>query len=74
LNEGGKLEGMMKERDLYQCPACGHIDHDEQDGTGHWEQGTCSDEHYEATGWSYWTLACSKCGAVNDMPLVKSSM
>lgn len=55
--------------ELYQCPACGHVDHDEQDGTGHWEQGTSRD-HLGEPGWSYWFLECSKCGAENDMRLV----
>ena len=57
-------------RELFKCPACGHVDHDEQDGTGHWEQGTASEEHDDDDNWSDWTLACSKCGEVNDMPRV----
>lgn len=58
--------------DLYRCPACGHIDHDQQNGDGHWEQGTASDEHMDdPEHWSYWTLRCSKCGEINDMQKVK---
>lgn len=57
---------------LYRCPTCGKVAHDEQDGTGHWEQGT-SQEHAEEPGWSYWTLWCSACGEVNDMQEVNDA-
>lgn len=55
---------------LYRCQTCGHVDHDEQDGTGHWEQGG-SQSHADKPGWSFWTLMCSKCGATGDMPEAK---
>lgn len=54
---------------LYVCPLCGYVDHDHQDGTGHWEQGTASNEHYESGRYSYWTLMCNGCGEITDMPL-----
>lgn len=57
---------MDRKRTLYQCPVCGHVDHDEQDGTGHWEQGT-SYAHSDVPGWSYWFLLCSRCGVASDM-------
>jgi protein gp37 len=55
-----------KEQKLYTCPQCGHIDHDNQDGTGHWEKGTSSKwgeafergEH-EKSPYSYWLLDCN---------------
>lgn len=53
---------------LYRCPDCGHVDHDEQDGTGHVEQGVSSRwEENDADQYSYWLLACSKCGHINNM-------
>ena len=57
---------MKPTRKLYICPLCGYIDHDDQDGTGHWEQGTSVD-HLMERGWSYWTLQCNGCGEISDM-------
>lgn len=53
---------------LYVCPLCGYVDHDFQDGNGHWEHGT-SQTHDGVKGWSDWTLRCNGCGEVTDMPL-----
>lgn len=57
-------------RELYVCPACGHIDHDIQDGTGHWEQGT-SEKWERDKSYSEWLLACNKCGKINEMKRVE---
>lgn len=53
-------------KDLYTCPECGYVDHDRQDGTGHWEKG--SSEKWETDkSYSEWLLACNRCGVVSEM-------
>jgi hypothetical protein len=48
----------MSKSNLCRCPACGHIDTDEQGDEGHWEQGT-SQNHADDPAWSPWFLRCS---------------
>lgn len=64
------VDGSLKVgwNELYVCPLCGYVDHDAQDGTGHWEHGT-SQTHDGIPRWSDWTLLCNGCGEVTDMPL-----
>lgn len=69
--DDAKSEGAIPTyHELYRCPRCGYLDHDDQDGTGHWEQGTS--QHSNDKNWSYWTLRCNGCGEVSDMPLASA--
>lgn len=58
------------DRALYVCPKCGHVANDDQsDMDGHWEHGG-SQTHADDPEYSYWTLACAKCGEISDMKRV----